>query len=711
MHYINKIIHVCVAFQVAFQVASGAILRGRTISADSVQLPASNLDSLSLAAEDLDNQLESFLRSWGGGHRKPDIVEITNIAKRQTGSIQISSEELQDLLRLIQSIAQQLSAIIESGGSSASGTVTPPTSNTVSNTAPVSSASEIAVPPVSNTVSNTGPVSSSPAPSDVQSTDTGTNPAATGEQHTPSTHNPPLQPAHFLHLLHPRLPHVFTYPGSSLTMGSIDSTPFPVLDDPHPEDNSLPAFMVSTTRGFLPRADPVAVLPPEFAPLEDILSRMPVKKLDGTPGLLASSKLGETVDAEFPDLTHAIDQYKDNLPLMNALYRDYSFLASAYLLEPCHERFVRGEGYGLARDRLPRKISMPIARCAELTGFKPWMEYAGSYALYNYRLEDPSKGLEYSNVRLIRAFEKGLDPTSSEAGFVLVHIAMVKHTGGLVKGTMDALRSSASPGSPLDRAALNRGLSEVLAALRTINNTMETMWDKSRPQSYTSFRTFIFGITSQSMFPNGVVYEGVNGDEPMSFRGESGANDSIVPLMDNLLQVPMPDTPLTEILKDFRSYRPSNHRQFLMHVKDRSLEVGLKDAALAAKLPTDGLAEGEREAVRESRRLWLLILHQVRDFRWRHWCFAREYILKRTSHPTATGGSPIVTWLPNQLEAVLVEMEGLYEAVGGGAGGDWDLGEELRDVMDLVSRQKHTLRKEVAKYCAERGVNTHTSSS
>ncbi|KAK2034703.1 hypothetical protein LX32DRAFT_634190 [Colletotrichum zoysiae] len=42
---------------------------------------------------------------------------------------------------------------------------------------------------------------------------------------------------------------------------------------------------------------------------------MPVKKLDGTPGLLASSKLGETVDAEFPDLTHAIDQYKDNLPV------------------------------------------------------------------------------------------------------------------------------------------------------------------------------------------------------------------------------------------------------------------------------------------------------------------------------------------------------------------------------------------------------------
>jgi indoleamine 2,3-dioxygenase len=91
----------------------------------------------------------------------------------------------------------------------------------------------------------------------------------------------------------------------------------------------------------------------------------------------------------------------------------------------------------------------------------------------------------------------------------------------------------------------------------------------------------------------------------------------------------------------------------------------------------------------------------VRDFRWRHWCFAREYILKRTTHPTATGGSPIVTWLPNQLSAVMDEMVSLYEAVGGGGGG---LGEEVAGIMDLVGRQREMLRKEVRKFCEERGV-------
>ncbi|KAH6649803.1 hypothetical protein F5144DRAFT_635965 [Chaetomium tenue] len=487
-------------------------------------------------------------------------------------------------------------------------------------------------------------------------------------------------------------------------MGSLGHAmaPYTVLNDTRPDDMSLPAFMVSSTRGFLPRMDPIVTLPAEFDVLESILQRMPVKTLSGEPGLLAESKLGDTVTRELPDLTDAVDKYKDNLPLMNALYRDYSFLASAYLLEPCHERFVRGEEYGLGREVLPANIARPIAKCAALCGFKPFMEYAGSYALFNYRLADPSLGLESSNIRLIRAFEHGLDPSSSEAGFVLVHIDMVKHSGPLVAGAAACI-AAATPSSgkdKRDRAAVNTALTQVLTALRKVNATMETMWARSRPTQYTSFRTFIFGITAQSMFPSGVVYEGVEelGGKPVSFRGESGANDSMVPLVDNLLAVPMPKTPLTEILRDFRSYRPGDHRGFLEWVRGAGEEVGLKGWVLG--LEGEEAGEGG-EMVRESRALWIMVLDQVREFRWRHWCFAREYILKRTSHPTATGGSPIVTWLPNQLSAVMDEMVNLHEAVGG------NLGAEVDEIMDLVGRQREMLRKEVQKFCEERGVEAN----
>lgn len=30
------------------------------------------------------------------------------------------------------------------------------------------------------------------------------------------------------------------------------------------------------------------------------------------------------------------------------------------------------------------------------------------------------------------------------------------------------------------------------------------------------------------MFPNGVIYEGIEDNKPLYFRGESGANDSMV---------------------------------------------------------------------------------------------------------------------------------------------------------------------------------------
>jgi indoleamine 2,3-dioxygenase len=45
----------------------------------------------------------------------------------------------------------------------------------------------------------------------------------------------------------------------------------------------------------------------------------------------------------------------------------------------------------------------------------------------------------------------------------------------------------------------------------------------------------------------------------------------------------MPTTPLTGILKDFRAYRPGNHREFLEWVQQRATAVHLKEFALKRK--------------------------------------------------------------------------------------------------------------------------------
>lgn len=114
-------------------------------------------------------------------------------------------------------------------------------------------------------------------------------------------------------------------------------------EDPYSLPHSIDPFTVNATTGFLPTKVPILDLPDVFKPLQKTLEEMPVTKLDGTPGLLASYRLGPLIDSgrELADLTDQIDKLivagtnKHDLHLVTALFRDYSFLASAYLLEPC----------------------------------------------------------------------------------------------------------------------------------------------------------------------------------------------------------------------------------------------------------------------------------------------------------------------------------------------------------------------------------------
>jgi indoleamine 2,3-dioxygenase len=322
------------------------------------------------------------------------------------------------------------------------------------------------------------------------------------------------------------------------------------------------------------------------------------------------------------------------------------------------------------------------------------MSYAAAYTLYNYTFSNPSlSNPSYTHLRLIRAFERGLSPTSSEAGFVLTHVDMVAHSPALILGTTSLLATIAT--TPGDRASASSALHLLLDAMTKIESSMEDMWTRSRPADYASYRTFIFGITNQSMFPRGVVYEGHNDDEPMSFRGESGANDSIIPLLDALLEIPMPANPLTEILKDFRSYRPKPHREFLAHVREAARGLGVREYCTQS-------VEGDDPADDGTAVLYLRLLDTVRSFRWRHWLFAREYIIRRSKHPTATGGSPIVTWLPNQLFAVMDLMWEVWEGIG--AEGQGRAGKGVQEMMEAVREQREKLDRDVKRWCRERGV-------
>lgn len=118
------------------------------------------------------------------------------------------------------------------------------------------------------------------------------------------------------------------------------------------------------------------------------------------------------------------------------------------------------------------------------------MSYAAAYCLYNYRFEDHATGTaEYNNLRLIRAFEKGLDPRSSEAGFVLTHVDMVKHSAGLINGTVTVMDAISGRKGKED---VVEGFEMMLETMQKIEASMETMWANSKPVEYNTFRAFIF---------------------------------------------------------------------------------------------------------------------------------------------------------------------------------------------------------------------------
>ena len=149
---------------------------------------------------------------------------------------------------------------------------------------------------------------------------------------------------------------------------------FPYIErDPHHLSAQIDPFTVTTSHGFLPTNPPLVDLPAVFEPLATILHQMPIRTEDGNPGLLAKFKLGPVIDnGALPDLTPEVEAVinapSPNLALVTALFRDYSFLASAYVLEPCWESWSKDHdaGYGLGRPLLPKCIAGPLIRTAKV---------------------------------------------------------------------------------------------------------------------------------------------------------------------------------------------------------------------------------------------------------------------------------------------------------------------------------------------------------
>jgi len=90
-------------------------------------------------------------------------------------------------------------------------------------------------------------------------------------------------------------------------------------------------FDVCAEHGFLPIKDPIVSLPSTYADVQKILDDMPVVLPNGEHGLLHHE--GEIMKA-IESLENHLEEVKkeDDIFVIQALFRSYGFLTSAYLL-------------------------------------------------------------------------------------------------------------------------------------------------------------------------------------------------------------------------------------------------------------------------------------------------------------------------------------------------------------------------------------------
>jgi len=383
-------------------------------------------------------------------------------------------------------------------------------------------------------------------------------------------------------------------------------------------------FNISSKYGFLPMRHPYEVLPDTYKLLQEMLSNLPY---------ILERKEIESEIKSLPNYTEEINKETDKY-LLAALYRGYCFLTSGYLLEPAHHGRDKNSGkYGSARQRLPKNLAEPFDLVANKLDVYPFLDYHYAYSLGNYTVKDKNKPLTWDNLGMAVSFST----TKDECGFIMLHVDINTHSPELVRSI-----------EMTQQGKIKEGLTLNYKTMKTINERRQEMWRASDSKRYNDFRTYIMGITgNEKIFGKDGVWYG-DDPTPRKYRGQTGAQDDIIPTEDIFSGVIdyYPENELTRYLLDLRSYRPKCVQQF--H----------KDLYKQPKVFTLAKKEGEEALVS-----LLGIVNEIYCFRHGHWMFVQRYIMANTKHATATGGTPIISWIPNQILAVLMYMKDILECL------------------------------------------------
>ncbi len=368
------------------------------------------------------------------------------------------------------------------------------------------------------------------------------------------------------------------------------------------------------SHAFLPREAPLGTLPKECAVWEEVACAL--------PKLLMTNQYRKIVGAlpSFPiEALRTAEEYERAMVVL-------SYIGQAYVWASGEKPIAK----------LPKHLATAWYAAATQLGRPPILSYA-SYALYNWKRIDLHKPIELGNIALIQNFLGGLD----EEWFILIHVDIeAKATEGLM-----AIHPIQEAVTKKDISALTPLMKKMVGSLEAMNATMDCMPEFCDPYIYYNrVRPYIHGWKDNPALPEGMLYEGVTAYEnkPMKFKGETGAQSTIIPSFDALLKIDHENNPLRTHLDEMRLYMPREHVAFL-----HSIEKGPSVRTCIQKHANNN---------GELRDLYNECISLIGRFRGTHLRFAADYIQKQNQTSLAnatqvgTGGTPFMAYLKKHEE-------------------------------------------------------------
>ena len=348
-------------------------------------------------------------------------------------------------------------------------------------------------------------------------------------------------------------------------------------------------------RGFLPAADPATTFPAgsRLSVLDEIGRDLP--SLVEDPHFREYARglaIPEWLERELSE---------EALPYLRLHYVRIGFLASAYVNQVGQPRATT----------LPSNLAIPLCSATRLLRRPPILSYDG-YALYNWKRFDKNGPIALGNIDTVQNFVHLYD----EHWFILVHVAIEAIAARILAAIARTSRWMRD-GNP-DK--VNDELRAIASALEEQVTILRRLPEKMDPALYhRTFRPYI-------RFFENVVYEGVS-EAPMNFRGETGAQSSIMPCLVAFMKIPHQPSVLTNHLQEMRRFMPLEHRAVI---------------AEAEAMPSvREVAQGDA---------FNAVLDQMATFRETHYKWAQEYINQWTDDPRGTGGTPYMSWLKQLID-------------------------------------------------------------